>query len=240
MIDKFIDFLRSQVGRSLYVWGAQSETDITEAWIRKRESNNEKQVKRILMLWNKLKAQGISPIAAYDCSGLIVYFLIKNKIVSSDMSSASLYAKSQKLEKSELKKGDFVFRHNGTKIHHVGVYIGDGKVIESIGRDYGVVERDIDASGKDYWNRYGRFTALQKANDESEVLNIALTSPLTRGEAVKSLQERLISLGYDVGKTGADGIYGKNTESAVKLFQERAKKLDYGIYDDNMRLLLGL
>ncbi|MBQ9832611.1 MAG: peptidoglycan-binding protein [Clostridia bacterium] len=125
-------------------------------------------------------------------------------------------------------------------MHHVGVYIGDGKVIESIGRDYGVVERDIDASGKDYWNRYGRFTALQKANDESEVLNIALTSPLTRGEAVKSLQERLISLGYDVGKTGADGIYGKNTESAVKLFQERAKKLDYGIYDDNMRLLLGL
>lgn len=41
----------------------------------------------------------------------------------------------------------------------------------------------------------------------------------SRGNDVKKLQEQLISSGYDVGKTGADGIYGANTEAAVKKYQ---------------------
>ena len=44
------------------------------------------------------------------------------------------------------------------------------------------------------------------------------------GKYVKECQNDLISLGYDVGKTGADGKFGKNTEKAVKEFQ-KAKKL---------------
>lgn len=44
------------------------------------------------------------------------------------------------------------------------------------------------------------------------------------GSAVKELQKDLISLGYDVGKTGADGKFGANTLKAVKEFQ-KAKKL---------------
>lgn len=41
-----------------------------------------------------------------------------------------------------------------------------------------------------------------------------------RGVDVKLCQEDLLKLGYDVGKTGADGIFGKNTEAAVKQFQK--------------------
>ena len=41
----------------------------------------------------------------------------------------------------------------------------------------------------------------------------------SKGESVKECQEALIQLGYDVGSTGADGIFGKNTESAVVAFQ---------------------
>jgi peptidoglycan hydrolase-like protein with peptidoglycan-binding domain len=33
------------------------------------------------------------------------------------------------------------------------------------------------------------------------------------------LQKDLITVGYDVGKTGADGKFGGNTEKAVKAFQ---------------------
>ena len=40
-----------------------------------------------------------------------------------------------------------------------------------------------------------------------------------RGPYVKLCQEDLIKLGYDVGKSGADGIFGRNTESAVRSFQ---------------------
>jgi peptidoglycan hydrolase-like protein with peptidoglycan-binding domain len=40
-----------------------------------------------------------------------------------------------------------------------------------------------------------------------------------KGSEVKKLQEALMSAGYNVGSTGADGIYGTNTANAVKKFQ---------------------
>ena len=54
-----------------------------------------------------------------------------------------------------------------------------------------------------------------------------------RGPYVKLCQEDLIRLGYSVGSSGADGIFGKNTEAGVKAFQKdhddrdgRALKVD--------------
>ena len=40
------------------------------------------------------------------------------------------------------------------------------------------------------------------------------------GSEVKKLQEALVAAGYDVGKTGADGIFGANTAAAVKQYQK--------------------
>lgn len=156
MINEFIEYLDAQVGRSLYVWGAQGQTDITEAWIRSRETS-EANVQRVLALWKKLQAEDISPIAAYDCSGLIMHYLQDiTGFYKTDLSAAGLYSKCTPVTRNALKKGDLVFRHNGTKIHHVGVYAGDGTAIESQGRDVGVTRRALDASGTGYWNRYGR------------------------------------------------------------------------------------
>lgn len=42
----------------------------------------------------------------------------------------------------------------------------------------------------------------------------------SNGDEVKKLQESLISAGYDVGASGADGVYGDNTESAVRKYQQ--------------------
>ncbi len=39
------------------------------------------------------------------------------------------------------------------------------------------------------------------------------------GSDVKKLQQSLIDAGYDVGKTRADGVYGKNTAAAVRQYQ---------------------
>ena len=52
------------------------------------------------------------------------------------------------------------------------------------------------------------------------------------GDDVKLAQEALQSLGHDIGKTGADGIFGKNTEAAVKAFQELKGLEVTGIVDD--------
>ena len=47
-----------------------------------------------------------------------------------------------------------------------------------------------------------------------------------RGPYVKLCQEDLMALGYSVGSSGADGIFGKNTESGVKAFQKDHKDRD--------------
>lgn len=49
--------------------------------------------------------------------------------------------------------------------------------------------------------------------------NITLRNGST-GAGVKSLQNALIKAGYDVGKAGADGIYGNATAAAVRKYQQ--------------------
>lgn len=42
----------------------------------------------------------------------------------------------------------------------------------------------------------------------------------SKGDEVKKLQQSLIDAGYNVGSSGADGIYGNNTAAAVKAYQK--------------------
>ena len=57
------------------------------------------------------------------------------------------------------------------------------------------------------------------------VLSLQLKS-LMRGDDVSSLQERLIQMGFNCGKV--DGVYGVNTESAVREFQKSVGILSDG------------
>ena len=49
------------------------------------------------------------------------------------------------------------------------------------------------------------------------------------GSDVKKLQQELINAGYNVGKAGADGVYGPNTTAAVKQYQK-----DHGLTVDGI------
>lgn len=53
-----------------------------------------------------------------------------------------------------------------------------------------------------------------------------------KGEAVKKLQEALEAKGFSVGKHGIDGIFGKDTEKALKEFQESIGETADGIYKE--------
>lgn len=53
----------------------------------------------------------------------------------------------------------------------------------------------------------------------------------SKGEDVTALQKRLIEAGYGVGTAGADGIFGKDTEAALKKFQEDMGVLSDGTYN---------
>jgi N-acetyl-anhydromuramyl-L-alanine amidase AmpD len=82
-------------------------------------------------------------------------------------------------------------------------------------------------------------SVLRIPGSEPDTRELYLDEPLQRGEDVKKLQERLSLLGYDVGSI--DGVYGKRTDGAVKLFRCRAAQLAQTvIVDEPMRVLLGL
>lgn len=58
------------------------------------------------------------------------------------------------------------------------------------------------------------------------------------GEAVKTMQTMLIACGYNCGSTGADGDFGKNTQSALAKFQQEAGLVVDGVYGDKTKAAL--
>lgn len=72
---------------------------------------------------------GYSP-RGFDCSGLVKYCYAKVGI-SLPHSSRLQYTYGRHVSRSELKPGDLVFFFN--PIHHVGIYIGNGNMINTTG-----------------------------------------------------------------------------------------------------------
>jgi murein DD-endopeptidase len=98
---------------------------------------------------------GTSPHTGFDCSGLVWYAykdLVKFKIPRTANEMYHL-RDAAPIKRESLEKGDLVFfRINGRgTADHVGVYLGDGKFIQSprTGKDI-----QISALGEDYWQRH--------------------------------------------------------------------------------------
>lgn len=90
---------------------------------------------------------------SFDCSGF-TYYLFKTHLgITLPRSSYLQPAGGTKIERSELRPGDLVFfGAAGSRISHVGLYIGDGNMIHaSSGR--GVIRIDTIDSGW-YYGRY--------------------------------------------------------------------------------------
>lgn len=214
-IDDFIAYLNSHLGDA-YVWGAQGERvdnrPNLEKWVRRKETSR-READRALTY---IKKAAKTPLYAFDCSGLIIHWLRDIKgLIDSDTNAQGLYrqcTQKGKLGAWQMQPGDFVFRYSFAKgkMAHVGVYVGNGIVIEAKGRDYGVVNLHLSFGG---WTHQGRHPAL--AEDTAPTV-FKLTSPMMRGENVKLMQTALNACGYDCGK--ADGICGKATMTAIRAF----------------------
>lgn len=214
-IDDFIAYLESHIGDA-YVWGAQGErvdnrADL-EKWVRRKETSRREADRALAYIKKATK----TPLYAFDCSGLIIHWLRDIRgLIDSDTNAQGLYRQCKqqgKLGAWQMQAGDLVFRYSFArgKMGHVGVYVGNGMVIEAKGRDYGVVNLHLSFGS---WTHQGRHPAL--AEDTAPTV-FRLTSPMMRGENVKLMQAALNACGYDCGK--ADGICGKATMTAVKAF----------------------
>ncbi|MEA4969903.1 MAG: peptidoglycan-binding protein [Candidatus Pelethousia sp.] len=255
MLNKFISYLEEQVrNHSVYVWGGQGEQgrQVSEAWIRKRE-NSTANAARAIAFWRKQVLAGYGDVLrAFDCSGLAVYFLLKEGLLSNDTTADGLMRKCARISQGELRRGDFVFKVDAKgKAYHVGYIVDDAlNVIEAQGRDTGVIKSSLKG-----WNAYGRppfFNAVVTPTPvptptpaptpaptpvpKSRVL--MLVKPYLQGVDVAELQTALKKRGYAVGTI--DGVFGPQADKALRKFQKAAKLVPDGKAGPKTYAALGL
>lgn len=90
---------------------------------------------------------GASPQTSFDCSGL-VQWSFKQAGVNVPRTSAQQYLATQRISIDEVKPGDLVFFSYGKGIAHVGIYIGNGKMIQSSNSGVNI------ANLAGYWEQY--------------------------------------------------------------------------------------
>jgi cell wall-associated NlpC family hydrolase len=82
---------------------------------------------------------GASP-SGFDCSGLVMY--VYHKVgINLPHSSRLQYGYGVPVARADLRPGDLVFFYN--PISHVGIYIGDGKMVNAAGTGKGVRIDDV-------------------------------------------------------------------------------------------------
>lgn len=135
---------------------------------------------------------------------------------------------------------------------HVGYYVGNGYAVEWRGFNYGCVRTKISARGWKHWYKlpwidYEEYAKIVCEGIEAWKIGAAprvtLGSRLLKrgckGGDVRTLQEILIDMGYDLGTAGADGDFGTKTEAAVKKLQSRVGGLTQdGIYGEKTHAAL--
>jgi hypothetical protein len=176
--------------------------------------NSDKNYKRALAAFNDHAEKGLTLIA-YDCSGLVVKYLLDNGLIGHDTTANGLYFdQCNPISKSDLQSGDLVFKKYLTKnqMYHVGIYVGGGYVVHAKGRDDGVVREKLSATG---WNRFGRLKVFEQEIEGSEGEIMALRRG-DKNAAVGQLQRDLTALGYTLVD---DNSYGPATEAMVLKFQ---------------------
>lgn len=166
-----------------------------------------------------------------DCSGLFVYAYRQHgkKIYHGSNTIWEKYivpeSKGALAGEIKIRYGSAVFQNVDGKRTHIGWYVGGGMCVEEHGTKAGCILSPLAT-----WDEYGELVDQDYSAEIWETFNILPVDTVTKGakgELVKYLQRGLIEAGYDLGKTGADGIFGSETLSAVRAFQH-----DHGLAPD--------
>lgn len=136
--NKFLELIKSKLGCG-YVYGSQGEV-MTKTLLYTLTQR----FGRSHYYFDGYSAEKWVGKECYDCSGLIVWVLQQLGLIRADLTADGLYTMCEPVEKGKLEPGDLVFYQNSSGYkNHVGVYIGDGKVIHARGTAYGVVETEL-------------------------------------------------------------------------------------------------
>lgn len=175
-----------------------------------------------------------------DCSGLFAYAF---KTLGGQMyhGSDTMFKKwcaengelvnGKRFDGEELKPGTAVFCFNGKKYSHVGLYIGNGEVIEAAGASKGVIKSKVTNTKWKYWGELKGVSFDEKDIPESgkSSEDFPTLRKGDKGPYVTLLQTMLLNHWYYLPKYGADGDFGNETLAAVKQFQQ-----DWGLKADGI------
>ena len=212
LLNEWLDYLEAQVGRGVYVYGAQgqkaTEVGDVDAWIDRR-STSESTARKAQKYYRQKAAEiGAENIRFFDCSGLAMYFFQNLKGVSkNDASANTLWLGCKQITKGDLKPGDFVFIDTDGRKTHIGYVARDGQIIEARASGYGV---EVYPQQARPWTHFGRHKWLR---DEIEGNESTVQAP----QRTVAQWQRLL-LVYDpmcLPKYGADGDYGAETDAAM-------------------------
>lgn len=179
--------------------------------------------------WVFVTAYGLAAAIKLLCGGLHCY----TPTGAGRFKKAGRYIKRGE---GKPKPGDVVFFWSESKgrIGHVGlvwkvtssrVYTIEGNTsgASTLVTNGGGVRKKSYALTSTYIDGYGRpdYAGIEPGTGEVVALELGdrLLVNGSDGADVKELQEALLSLGYDLGKYGADGDFGDCTELAVAAFQ---------------------
>jgi len=205
MMSQFIDMIRANINKAIYVWGGQGQV-ATEERIRRMETSVDN-ANRAITLLNKRRAEGVDPILMFDCSGLIIWALQTMGLITYDTTADGLRRLCKAT--STPRVGDFCFKaFSDGRANHVGIITRPGYVTEAKGRDYGVIETPMTG-----WVQYGVNPFIEEVDD---VLKIG-----DKGLQVTYWQKALLKAGYTLPRFGADSDFGGETEAATKAFQSK-------------------
>lgn len=89
-----------------------------------------------------------NPSVGFDCSGLVYYLYKTHAGVTLNRSSRDQALNGYAVSRDNLKPGDLLFfsTFGGNRITHVGLYVGDGKMIHASTPKEGVIITDINTN----------------------------------------------------------------------------------------------
>lgn len=229
LIEKFELALNEKWG---YIWGTSGQM-----WTVSRQQALDKTTDSNRAMGRKYGSKWIDHVVA-DCSGLFAWAFkqLESYMYHGSNTMWNKYCvdkgelkKGVRTDGKELKPGSAVFTHNlKTDVRgHVGLYIGNGWVIEAEGTIKGVVKSKITASK---WVEWGELKYVDYGSTLETVVDkpvesdkpSAKTYPTIRygskGEYVTLAQTLLAKAGSTLS---IDGIFGIGTQSAVYAFQKK-------------------
>ena len=113
---------------------------------------------------------GASPSEGFDCSGFVQYVYARHGI-KLERTALRMAEQGEKLElrQNALRPGDLMFFADGSRVDHVALYVGSGRILHATGSGGGVRYDDLD-SPRGQWFMERWVVARRVVDDEGSLV----------------------------------------------------------------------